>query len=196
MMSAGIGSDLVGAAANQNNGDFDIADFLMESESPGSYSAAAAALVHVGEKHVGDVAEPADRSAKKARVWPRAGQATAARGSGVGQEQGAAGRPGDERQMQGSSLPGEGDAIVIRDVLLSPDDLRKVRYLQRLEANRLSGIGSRVRTKEYVRDLEDKLAGVKDERHRLKGQVDNMRSENMQLQMQMMNLQAQLQKPE
>lgn len=190
MLGSGIGSGLADDAASQINRSADIAHFLMEQQYPTNFPTAVTSPLKVGEHHAGDVAEPAERSVKKARVVaPRAGEAIAAMGGGVEQEHRAAGRSGGERQMRVLSSGGGEGAVGEGGVHLAPDELVKERYLKRLKQNHALASGTRVRRKEYVQELEDKLAGVKAERHTLKGQVDSMRSENRQLEVQMKNLQ-------
>lgn len=88
---------------------------------------------------------------------------------------------------EGSSDPG--------DANLPPDELRKKRYLRRLELNRQSAAVSRVRRREYVKELEDKLVGVEKEKYKLQSQVDAMGNENLKLRAQMKALQTQLGRP-
>lgn len=207
MMSPGISSGLAGGASaivNQSNGSVDLAQLFMAPEYSGNYTSGGGhGLPTAGQKHVADVPEPVERPMKKARaLGPRAGEAVATQGSAVEQAQRAAAekaeRFADERKNQRAVVEsgGEEDVVEEGDANLAPDELRKKRYLRRLELNRQSAAVSRVRRREYVKELEDKLVGVEKEKYRLQGQVDTMGSENMRLRAQMRSLQAQLGKPE
>lgn len=99
------------------------------------------------------------------------------------------GPPSDGGGSGDDGAPSEGDAH------LTPDELRKKRYLRRLELNRQSAAVSRVRRREYVKELEDKLVGVEKDKYKLQSQVDSMGNENLKLRAQMKALQAQLSKP-
>lgn len=78
------------------------------------------------------------------------------------------------------------------DAALSPSELKKKRYQRRLELNRQSAAVSRVRRREYVKELEEKLVDVEKEKFKLESQVASMGSENDRLRQVMRDLQAQL----
>jgi Basic region leucine zipper len=157
--------------------------------------------VAAAELQAGSAVEEAQRAAAlKAerfadeRKQKRAAEATIAKrprddGSGAGATGDA--DVSEDAPGNGSDDAGPSDA----DANLPPDELRKKRYLRRLELNRQSAAVSRVRRREYVKELEDKLVGVEKEKYRLQGQVDSMGNENLKLRAQMKALQAQLGRP-
>lgn len=86
------------------------------------------------------------------------------------------------------SRESEGD----EDSKLSPAEVKKRRYNRRLELNRQSAAVSRVRRRAYVKELEDKLVTVEQEKVKLERQVGYMNEENTRLREQMRQLHNQL----
>ena len=67
------------------------------------------------------------------------------------------------------------------DSKLSPNDLKQKRYKRRLALNRESAAVSRVRRKEYVKLLEEKLVTAEEERIKLMSELIQMRKEHDRL---------------
>lgn len=67
------------------------------------------------------------------------------------------------------------------DSKLSPEDLRKKRYLRRLALNRESAAVSRVRRREYVKLLEEQLVNAEKERVRLASELSVMQQQHSEL---------------
>lgn len=67
------------------------------------------------------------------------------------------------------------------DSKLSPEQLRKKRYLRRLALNRESAAVSRVRRREYVKLLEEQLVNAEKERVRLAGELSEMQRQHTKL---------------
>ena len=79
---------------------------------------------------------------------------------------------------------------------VSPDDdgrddseaEKKERYKRRLDMNRESAAVSRVRRRAYVKELEERLAGVEAEKLQLEGKLEIMMAQNESLKKQLENL--------
>jgi bZIP transcription factor len=99
------------------------------------------------------------------------------------------------REEDTSDIDNGGGLSSDADATLAPDELKKKRYQRRLELNRQSAAVSRVRRREYVKELEEKLVSVEKEKFKLQSQVDLMGDENSRLRTQMKNLQTQMGKP-
>jgi hypothetical protein len=130
-------------------------------------------------------AAKAERFATERRMQRAAQASTAAPATSVK-------RPREEEPSDpemGGGLSSDADAN------MPPDELKKKRYQRRLELNRQSAAVSRVRRREYVKELEDKLVSVEKEKFKLQSQVDLMGDENTRLRSQMKALQSQLGKP-
>lgn len=74
----------------------------------------------------------------------------------------------------------------------SSSDVKRKRYERRLELNRQSAAVSRVRRREYVKELEEKLVGVEKEKLNLESQVAVIGDENERLRLELKSLQSQL----
>lgn len=74
------------------------------------------------------------------------------------------------------------------DSNLSPEQLRKKRYMRRLALNRESAAVSRVRRREYVKLLEEQLVNAEKERVRLATELGDMQSRHGQLRDQLIKL--------
>lgn len=146
-------------------------------------------------------AAKADRFADQRRRQRAAAAAVAAASRPAPQLRLDDGLPG-KRHRESISLDDEHDGSGGGAVSSDPDagplgeeDIKKKRYQRRLELNRQSAAVSRVRRREYVKELEDKLVAVEKDKFKLQSQVDLMGDENIRLRAQMKALQTQLGKP-